>query len=69
MLCKKYSDLSIPERVVVVGEAIHALQNDSECYTAIMDIVKDAKIKGVFAGVNFSDMPYLPDKETLIKEQ
>lgn len=54
MLCEKYQNLSIPERTTIIGELVHSLQNDSECFTALLDIVKDAKEKGLFDGVKIN---------------
>lgn len=51
MVCSKYSELTIPQRTVAIGELIHAFQSDNEAFIAMLDIVVDAKIRGVFKGV------------------
>jgi phosphopantetheine adenylyltransferase len=51
MLCEKYNNLTIPERLKAIREVVHALQNDNEAFVSIMDAVKDAELRGVFNGV------------------
>lgn len=51
MICSKFNELTVPEKTTAIGEMIHGFQNDNECFIAIMDIIQDAKERGVFAGV------------------
>ena len=54
MICEKYNNLSIPERVSAIGKVIHAFQQNDDCFIAIMDLIKDAEEKGVFQGVTIN---------------
>lgn len=54
MLCSKYTDLTIPERTKMVGEAVHALMSSNESFTAIRDVIEDAKARGEFDGVSIN---------------
>lgn len=54
MLCEKYTSLSIPERTTIIGELVHSLQNDNDCFIALLDVIRDAKEKGIFSGVKIN---------------
>lgn len=51
MLCEKYENLTIPERIEKIGRVVHCLQNDDECFDYIECLIRMAEQKGVFSGV------------------
>jgi len=68
MICKKYDSLSHFEKIVYVGELLHACQSDDELFELGNEIVFIAKMKGIMKGViilpeNKNDEP-CPEKQT-----
>ena len=61
MLCKNYEQLGHFEKVVYIGELLHACQSDDDFFNKGKSIIESAKKNGVFEGVTI-----LPD---IIKEQ
>lgn len=51
MICDKFNNLSPLEKVLFVGELIHAVQFDETSYTIGQEIISLAKRKGIFEGV------------------
>jgi hypothetical protein len=51
MLCNKYEKLSHYERIVYIGELLHACQSVDYFFEQGEDIIKNAKRTGVFEGV------------------
>lgn len=51
MICKTYDDLSLPEKVQLVGKVIHLLQNDELICNSIMSIVRSAEQQGLLDNV------------------
>ena len=51
MLCNKYEKLSHYERIVYIGELLHACQSLDSFFEQGEEIIKNAKRTGVFDGV------------------
>lgn len=51
MLCEKYDRLTPVERVMLIGELLHAMQSDNEFFDKSVKIVRTAKRKGLFDNV------------------
>lgn len=58
MICKKYDSLSHFEKVIYVGELLHACQSNDELYALGKDIIELARLKGLMNGVKI-----LPDNK------
>ena len=56
MLCEKYNRLLPIERVLLIGELLHAMQSDNEFFDKSVRIIRTAKRKGLFDNVKI-----LPD--------
>jgi hypothetical protein len=54
--CKKYSELSIPEKTIAIGKIIHLFQNDDHYFDAFMSIIRQAENTG-----HFEDVTILPE--------
>lgn len=59
MICDKFSNLSVLERILFIGELTHACMNDNEMYDKGVEIIKEAKDKGFFDNVKI-----MPTKDT-----
>ena len=64
MLCKNYEQLGHFEKVLFIGELIHACQNDDKFFNQGKAMIESAKKCGVFEGVVI-----LPDVEQLKEQQ
>jgi hypothetical protein len=64
MLCKNYEELGHFDKVVYIGELLHACQSDDKFFNEGKTIIKSAKKMGLFEGVVI-----LPDVEKLKEEQ
>jgi hypothetical protein len=64
MLCKNYEQLGHFEKIVYIGELLHACQSDNDFFNMGKTIIESAKKCGIFEGVVI-----LPDVEKLKKEQ
>ena len=51
MLCEKYNRLLPIERVMLIGELVHAMQSDNQFFEMSLKIIKTAKRKGLFDNV------------------
>ena len=60
MLCKNYEQLGHFEKIVYIGELLHACQSDDSYFNQGKAIIESAKRMGVFEGVVI-----LPDVEKL----
>jgi uncharacterized protein YdeI (BOF family) len=56
--CKEYQKLSTEEKVKMIGNLIHAVQNDAVCFMTARGMINGAKARGVFDGVTI-----LPETE------
>ena len=56
MLCEKYNRLLPIERVLLIGELLHAMQSDNDFFDKSVRIIRTAKRKGLFDNVKI-----LPD--------
>jgi hypothetical protein len=54
--CKEYQDLEIQEKLVLIGQLVHLLQNDSGYFRSLSSIVRSAAQNGMF-----TDVKILPD--------
>ena len=59
MICNHYSNLTPIEKVVYIGELIHAVQSNDRFYNLGKFIIGLAKEEGIFDGVTI-----LPDTPT-----
>jgi hypothetical protein len=64
MLCKNYDKLGHFEKIVYIGELLHACQSDDNFFNQGEAIIKSAKKMGLFEGVVI-----LPDVEQLKDKQ
>ena len=64
MLCKNYEQLGHFEKIVYIGELLHACQSDNDFFNMGKTIIESAKKCGIFEGVII-----LPDVEKLKEEQ
>lgn len=64
MLCKNYEQLGHFEKIVYIGELLHACQSDNDFFNMGKTIIESAKKCGIFEGVVI-----LPDVEKLKEEQ
>lgn len=51
MICKTYDDLTIPEKVQLIGKVIHLLQNEEAICRTFMSIVRGAEQQGLLNNV------------------
>lgn len=51
MLCKSYDELSHIQKIVYIGELIHACQSDDHFFNLGEMIIESAKTKGTLDGV------------------
>lgn len=51
MLCENFQQLTIEEKIKMVGMITHAIQSDDEMFYAGKELVKRASEKGIFNGV------------------
>ena len=63
MLCKNYEQLGHFEKIVYIGELLHACQSDDSYFNQGKAIIESAKRMGLFEGVVI-----LPDVEKLKQE-
>ena len=59
MICENYNNLSLFEKITLVGEIIHAIQNDDKAFKKGMDLISYAKERGILDGVTI-----LPETNT-----
>jgi hypothetical protein len=59
MICENYNNLSLPEKITIVGEIIHAIQNDDKAFKKGMELISYAKARGILDGVTI-----LPETNT-----
>jgi hypothetical protein len=46
--CKLWMDLSLQEKIIMIGKTTHLMQNDATGFEAIERILKNAEMKGIF---------------------
>ncbi len=46
--CKLWMELSLQEKIVMIGKTTHLMQNDATGFEAIERILKQAEIVGIF---------------------
>lgn len=51
MICPEYDNLSHPEKVKLIGEIVHAIQNDSVCFAAAQSVISLAEARGLLDNV------------------
>ena len=59
MICDKFSNLSVLERILFIGELTHACMNDNDMYEKGLEIINEAKANGFFDNVKI-----MPEKNT-----
>jgi hypothetical protein len=64
MLCKNYEKLGHFEKIVFIGELIHACQSDDSYFNMGKSIIESAKRMGIFEGVVI-----LPEVDKLKEQQ
>lgn len=47
MICENYDMLSHEEKIILIGEVVHILQSDNECFNKITMLLNEAQRKGV----------------------
>ena len=57
MLCKNYDKLGHFEKIVFIGELIHACQSDDSYFNMGKSIIESAKRMGIFEGVTILPEP------------
>lgn len=60
MICDKYNALSHREKTEMVGLIVHAIQSDEHLFTIGEEIIRMAKMKGLF-----DDVKILPDQNEI----
>lgn len=48
MICKKYENLTIIEKVQMVGKLLHAMQSSNELFDKAKWIIEVAELQGMF---------------------
>jgi len=56
MICEKFNELSINEKIQYIGKLVHAVENDNFLFEAGNEIIWLANEKGIFKGITI-----LPD--------
>lgn len=51
MLCKRYLALTHRERTELIGQIVHCLQMDDECFNEAMKLRNLGETKGLYLGV------------------
>lgn len=51
MICDKYKNLSPREKIIFIGEVIHAVQSSDTFFNMAEDLIKMARKDGLFDGV------------------
>ena len=46
--CKLWMDLSLQEKIVMIGKTTHLIQNDATGFEAVERILRQAEVKGIF---------------------
>lgn len=49
--CKAYQKLTCIEKVELIGQLVHAVQNDDICFLTARGMISGAKTRGVFVNV------------------
>jgi len=60
MICENYNNLSLPEKIIIGGEIIHAIQNDDKAFKKGIELISYAKARGVLDGVTI-----LPETDSI----
>ena len=58
MICEKYEELTVLERIRLIGAVIHCLQSDDELFKRALELVNKGAKKGVLDGVSFLPEDY-----------
>jgi len=61
MICEKYSNLSPTQRIILIGQIVHAIQCDDVLFEHANRMIELATIKGVFDGVVILPPPNEPE--------
>ena len=68
MLCKKFRELTQPEKTQFIGELNHIVMNDDRCFTAAQMLIEAARENKLLERVTF--LNHVPEnKEELLKQQ
>lgn len=51
MICEKFNELSINEKIQYIGKLVHAVENDNLLFEAGNEIIGLANEKGIFKGI------------------
>lgn len=51
MICEKYSNLSVEERIKIIGSVSHCLQNNDYCFDMALKLIKHGEKSGTLDGV------------------
>lgn len=66
MLCKNYEELGHFDKILYIGELLHACQSDNEFFNKGKSIIDSAKKRGIFEGVTIlPDILKEPHNETI----
>lgn len=59
MLCEKYQNLSVEERIKLIGQLVHLVQNDDTFFELACKGIERGNERGILDGVTI-----LPENET-----
>lgn len=54
MICTKYDELPHHEKVDYIGSLCHAAQSDNDLFERCLDIIRIAKLRGLFKDVEIN---------------
>jgi hypothetical protein len=63
---QEYQDLSLQERLTLIGSVVHLLQNDRDSFVTACSMVRSAHQNGVLDGVVMFPQPSDNDKPEMI---
>ena len=61
MLCEKYQELTVEERIRLIGSVVHCIQNDDTFFELACKAVEKASGKGILEGVTILPAPIEPE--------
>lgn len=61
MLCEKYQELSTVQQIIMVGQIVHALQNDNGMFAHVKNLIDLAALKGIYENVTILPNPINPE--------
>lgn len=53
MMCEKYEELTVVEKIRLIGAVVHCLQSDNALFIKALKLIDEGNKKGILDGVTF----------------